>query len=403
MDGNSCHRALASSRAVLSASSQKAFFSGTHRVRRPEDTWAAISPHLARHGITRIADVTGLDHLSVPTAQAIRPLGRTLSVTQGKGQSLLLAKISAAMEAIELWHAENVSPDPAFISTTASRVPLIYPLRDISQDGWIEIAQHALMDWVSAYGVLSGRETVVPHGMVNLSWEISRPWNSSGVPTWSPGLAAGNSHAEAQLHGLYEAIEKAVVSHHAKAPHAALRVDPFSITDPWCRDFLQRTRSILDVEIRILPNTWGMPCYEVVLTSEDLPGVAACGSGVHGDPGVALSRALTEAAQTRLTIISGTRDDIDAGVYARPMHRTKPRPDSPVDWLKTFQIRQETGDVQADVRVISKAIAAKTSNEPVCVTLAHNSEFSVVKIVCPGLLNAAYTGRRRSDSISEET
>ena len=39
------------------------------------------------------------------------------------------------------------------------------------------------------------------------------------------------------------------------------------------------------------------------------------GSGCHADRGVALSRALTEAAQTRLTYITGIRDDLSPAEY----------------------------------------------------------------------------------------
>jgi ribosomal protein S12 methylthiotransferase accessory factor len=40
------------------------------------------------------------------------------------------------------------------------------------------------------------------------------------------------------------------------------------------------------------------------------------GSGCHAARGIALARALTEAAQTRLTFIAGTRDDLSAADYA---------------------------------------------------------------------------------------
>jgi ribosomal protein S12 methylthiotransferase accessory factor len=39
------------------------------------------------------------------------------------------------------------------------------------------------------------------------------------------------------------------------------------------------------------------------------------GFGCHPDRAVALSRALTEAAQSRLTLIAGTRDDFVPGYY----------------------------------------------------------------------------------------
>ncbi|MEH2460156.1 hypothetical protein [Nostoc sp.] len=38
-------------------------------------------------GITRIADITGLDCIDIPVAQAIRPNGKAFSASQGKGIS----------------------------------------------------------------------------------------------------------------------------------------------------------------------------------------------------------------------------------------------------------------------------------------------------------------------------
>jgi len=37
------------------------FREGTHRIRLPEETLSIVMPHMAAMGITRIADVTGLD------------------------------------------------------------------------------------------------------------------------------------------------------------------------------------------------------------------------------------------------------------------------------------------------------------------------------------------------------
>ncbi len=74
----------------------------------PEVTWERIRPILRTLGITRVADVTGLDDVGIPVHQAIRPASHTLSVSQGKGVTHELARVSAAMEMIELAHAEVV-------------------------------------------------------------------------------------------------------------------------------------------------------------------------------------------------------------------------------------------------------------------------------------------------------
>ena len=73
---------------------------GTHRVRPPEETWDAVAPLFPKVGITRVADVTRLDRLDVPVYQAVRPSGRSLSVSQGKGITAAAARASAVMEAI---------------------------------------------------------------------------------------------------------------------------------------------------------------------------------------------------------------------------------------------------------------------------------------------------------------
>src|SRR6185436_17764298 len=85
----------------------KGYVGGTHRLIAPEATLKNILPHLAAAQVTRCADVTGLDHLGIPVYCAIRPLGKTVQVTNGKGLRHVDAKVSALMEAIELFHAET--------------------------------------------------------------------------------------------------------------------------------------------------------------------------------------------------------------------------------------------------------------------------------------------------------
>ncbi|WP_318219229.1 hypothetical protein [Streptomyces sp. SCL15-6] len=75
--------------------------------REPEDTWRALEPEFDRLGITRVARLTDLDYLGIPVRAAIRPAARTLVTFQGKGASDILAKVSAVLEAAELWHAKQ--------------------------------------------------------------------------------------------------------------------------------------------------------------------------------------------------------------------------------------------------------------------------------------------------------
>ncbi|SOJ55134.1 hypothetical protein MSIMFB_02623 [Mycobacterium simulans] len=60
----------------------------------------------------------------------------------------------------------------------------------------------------------------------------------------------------------------------------------------------------------------GFFCSSVALTSPTIE-IPLSGHGLHHDPNVALSRAITEAAQSRLTAISGAREDLPPLLYHR--------------------------------------------------------------------------------------
>ncbi|MEU9983559.1 hypothetical protein [Streptomyces sp. NPDC050856] len=54
---------------------------GTVRARTPEETWEAVAGRLEEFGITRVADLTGLDVIGLPVWTAIRPGSKTLSAS----------------------------------------------------------------------------------------------------------------------------------------------------------------------------------------------------------------------------------------------------------------------------------------------------------------------------------
>ena len=49
-----------------------------HRTVSPEETLARMTPLMPVLGITRIADVTGLDHIGVPVVMVTRPNARVV-------------------------------------------------------------------------------------------------------------------------------------------------------------------------------------------------------------------------------------------------------------------------------------------------------------------------------------
>src|SRR5207244_5110666 len=85
------------------------FHSGTHRTIVPEETLRKVRPLMPVMGITRIANVTGLDCIGIPVVMVCRPNSRALAVAQGKGLDLDAAKASGLMESVEAYHAERIT------------------------------------------------------------------------------------------------------------------------------------------------------------------------------------------------------------------------------------------------------------------------------------------------------
>ena len=66
----------------------------------------------AGYGITRVAEITGLDIIGAPVFQAVRPIGKVLGVNSGKSLERERARAGAIAEAIELpWRPEREQPN----------------------------------------------------------------------------------------------------------------------------------------------------------------------------------------------------------------------------------------------------------------------------------------------------
>ncbi|MFC8246925.1 YcaO-like family protein [Streptomyces chartreusis] len=368
---------------------KKVHFDGTHRVRRPEETWAIIDGLRGRFGITRVADVTGLDTLGVPVVMAVRPAAKTLTVSQGKGTSLLLARVSAVMESVELWHAEYATPDPEVRRTPASELDLPYDVRDLQQHEGSLLSARTPLDWVIGSDAASGAKTLVPSSYISVDYQVSDAWQQPLLHGSTNGLASGNSYDEAVTHALYEVIERDCTAAIGSVPVAERRhVDPSSVEDPVCATVLER---IADagawVEIVDVPNRWGLPCFVTYIWSEDFPALAV-GSGVHCSPAVALSRAVTESAQSRLTAIAGSRDDLAADLFTNGPATAGPAPVTEgeiVSWQDVSATAHEFAEDTEETRWLAEEVARLTGRSPVVVDLSTESEFSVVKVVTPGL------------------
>jgi ribosomal protein S12 methylthiotransferase accessory factor len=351
--------AIAPSDVLERTGTGKRFLRGTHRIRTPEETWDWLAGTLPSAGITRVADVTALDCLGVPVCQAVRPGSRNLTVSQGKGASLAAARVSAAMEAIELWHAEDLSRQPQIAMTPREmRSASAIPLASLRWSG-VTVPDELVLSWVRAHSLTASRHGWLPRAMLELDFEIPL-----GVfPRWfdltSNGLASGNCLEEALVHALCELIERHALHLVRREPARQVPIDLEAIGDPWAAETITRFRAA-GARLAIHDVTWevGIPAIVADLTLPDLPHVWR-GSGCHPSPEVALSRALTEAAQSRLTYISGARDDL-ALLAGEPGDDRTFRDFAVAPATRPFAALPDvsTGDVAEDLAVVVRRLAA---------------------------------------------
>ena len=290
---------------------------GTHRAATLEATWARFARLQRRAGITRIADLTGLDTLGIPVFAAIRPLGLSLSTQQGKGITPLAAKVSALMESLETWTAEHVALPTISGSYRKLRSRAIDVRRVPRSRKRLDL--DARWRWVEGWDLVRDAPVLVPLDAVTLDTTFTRP---PVFDVSSNGLASGNVLVEAIVHGLCEVIERdAEAAWRRTGGDRRIVLD--TIADPTCRALIERVVATgARVFVWDLASDTGVCTIGAAIMEDPRePAWRALGFyqgfGAHWLPEIAIARALTEAAQTRLTYIAGARDDFFPIDYAR--------------------------------------------------------------------------------------
>jgi ribosomal protein S12 methylthiotransferase accessory factor len=268
--------------------------------------------------------VTGLDTVGIPVVMVCRPNGRSLSVSQGKGVNLAAAKVSGIMEGVEAWHAEHVLL-PLRLATYRE-LAAVAPVVDVEQlprPARSRFHFDLSILWVEGTDVFSGGRLWVPYESVHLDYRVTGPQGTGCFLANGTGLAAGNHLLEAVSHALCEVVERDAFALWDERPpeeREARQVDLDGVTDRSCRRLLDAFAGAgVGVLASDLTTDVGLPVFSVTVVNREPDPLrrfpAAMGGGCHPDRAVALSRALTEAAQARLTLIAGTRDDFTPGYY----------------------------------------------------------------------------------------
>ncbi|MEM7742129.1 MAG: YcaO-like family protein [Pseudomonadota bacterium] len=301
---------------ALSTAETKAYKHGTHRAVAPSKTLAALQPMLSRFGITRVANVTGLDRIGIPVVMVVRPNSRSVSVSQGKGLDMASAKVSGLMESIESWHAERIM-HPLILASIAEMGDT-HPVARIEQLPQVDgspLTETRPILWIEGEDLAGSTPTWLPYEMVHTNYTLPRPAGEGCFSASTNGLASGNTVTEATVHAICEVIERDALTlwHHATLRQkAAMRINLSTVDDPDCRGLLQIfEEKNLDCAVWDITSDTGIASFHCLLldSGPDRAHLGA-GTGCHLSSAVALSRALTEAVQTRTTYIAGSRDDL---------------------------------------------------------------------------------------------
>ncbi len=379
---------------------KKKFFDGTHRSLSPAETYEKIQPYEKIIGLTRNANITGLDRLGVHVTAAIRPNSLTLATSSGKGLSLESAVVSGVMEAMELHHAETTGFHPVLLPYNEliqeyATIPLEHlPLRKHAffQTDWQE-------RWIFGWDLFSHREVAVPMATVCMDYRrlSSGKRDMMSFECSSNGLAAGNHFLEALAAGLYEVIERDAVSCHEFAGHERefelprVRLDlmPFPVVRELLDRFQQTGMRVLLYDCTLDTQ---IPVFKALIFDEQHPNLGLCGGyGAHLDPQVAMLRALTEAAQGHTILIAGARDDMfSQGLSHLKQYDARPE----VEALSLNQPRSDPTGIpnrcgstfEEDVHTILDSLKAAGLKQVIVLDLTQPEfDISVLKVIVPGL------------------
>jgi YcaO-like protein with predicted kinase domain len=283
-----------------------------------ESLLARLTP-MARHmGVTRLANITGLDNVGIPVAMAIRPNSRSLSVSQGKGVTVAGARISALMESLEQYHAEHCELPVARASYAELTKTLhVAAVETLPRTATVLDPEQRLL-WTRGRRLSDGESIVVPFELVHLDMTLPLPEGSGLFALGSNGLASGVDLAGALSHGLCEVIERdalALFYERSPAEQAARRIVLGSVDDPCCKALIACfEQADIGVAAWDMTSDVGVPAFLCSVGERLWNPLRAVGTargyGCHPDRAIALRRALTEAAQSRLTRIAGSRDDM---------------------------------------------------------------------------------------------
>jgi ribosomal protein S12 methylthiotransferase accessory factor len=253
------------------------------------------------------------------------------------------------------------------------------------------------IQWINGYDLVNDEEILVPASAVFHPLPLSKD-HATLFRTNTNGLASGNELEEAIFHGLSEVIERDAWS----LVEASRNTGPNIISpdNGMVGDLMDRfSDAEVSVQIRDMTSDIGIPTFAAV--SDDLllkdPALLTIGMGTHTNAYVAMLRAITEVAQSRLTQIHGAREDTTVAEFRTKIgyERTKRinrhwfgasdgtgEGDRDFDSITSF----ESDDFLDDIGYMIRNLEGAGMDRAIVVDLTRSEiDVPVVRVIVPGL------------------
>lgn len=370
-------------------------------------------------GVTRLADITGLDRVGIPVYSSVVPKSRdTLSVYNGKGLRPIDAQAGALMEAIERQTALNARPptmEGSFLEL--SETHRVLDPKHINQKLADDYSEERPYSWIEGLDIVSGESWWVPAKLAGYLWD-DVPHPSCFEMNDTTGIASGNCRQEAICHALCELAERdawtmAELGAHQlprqrrslarghKAKDGPDDLEMFPCIEIGSNELLDRFHvADLFPIVRDITSELQIPTVFASVWDEHIAGfpMAHSGMGSHPNINVALRRALTELAQSRCVDIQGVREDIappgvDADFFSLHTRRITAI-DRDTWYLGPSKSKRplesiasnEFDSLEGDLAFLMDRFAACGLNRIIVVEFtAADVPYSVVRVIVPGI------------------
>ena len=383
------------------------------------DTVANLCTVAEALGVTRLADITGLDRIGIPVYSSIVPDSRDiLSVYNGKGLRQIDAKAGALMEAIERQTALKVRlPFIEGSFTELRENASVLDPKSLNQQLAADYSDNRTYSWTQGLDIVSGQPCFVPSKLAGFMWH-DLPHSSPYYLTDTNGLASGNCREEAICHALCELAERDAWTETDLAAHHLPRLRRIFALGPEGEDgpddlemypcierdsdelFGNFHQANLYPVVRDITSSLGIPTIFASVSDDSLVGhpMAHSGAGTHPNARIALHRALTELAQSRAVDIQAVREDItppDAIVESFSLHTRRVSTIHRQSWcLAPSKGVRRFADIPShsfqhideDLAFLIERFTSSGLNQIIVIDFTPDeSHYSVVRVIVPGI------------------